>query len=99
MHKGQHRPRERAEGIGMDSKTEVAVETSESSVVSNGVMSGSSGLRAGPPTAAHQAGAFLAGVTRPGALKVADGVEDEQLWLLVVRRLIVSWRAGEGEHE
>ena len=83
----------------MDSEMEVAVETSESSVVSDGATSGSSGLRAGPPTAAHQAGAFLAGVTGPGALKVVDGVEDEQLWPLVVGRPIVSWRAGEGEHE
>ena len=83
----------------MDSETEVVVETSESLVVSDGATSGSSGLRAGPPTATHQAGAFLAGITRPGALKVADGVEDEQLWPLVVGRPIVSWRAGEGEHE
>ena len=36
MREGRHRPRERAEGIGIDSEMEGAVEASESSVVSEG---------------------------------------------------------------
>lgn len=36
MREGRHRPRERAEGIGIDSEMEGAVDASESSVVSEG---------------------------------------------------------------
>ena len=36
MREGRHRPRERAEGMGMDSETEGAVDSSESSAVSEG---------------------------------------------------------------
>ena len=39
MREGRHRPRERAEGMGIDSETEGAVEASESSVVSDGATS------------------------------------------------------------
>jgi len=39
MREGRHRPRERAEGIGIDSETERVVDASESSVVSEGATS------------------------------------------------------------